>query len=171
MKHFEEIYTLKTLDVLKRNINDELGLIWTDLIKTYSRVLGIDPSEHLISTPHLSDNNFFAWSLEDRPIETEWAIIVGCDLKKEDALEDSHYLGTYIIDIGIMYINEYKEGLGYAAVSRVRKAITQIMEKHGELIAYNGGDLVVNNFEQMGLNPKANNRTIVSNVTYEITSG
>ena len=94
--------------------------------------------------------------------------MVGCDLLNVDAIPGGDILGQYEIGITICYQNEYLEGLGYAAVSRARKAVISVLREKGNRLAYAGGDLEIHALELESLNKGEGDRTVVAKIVYTV---
>lgn len=178
MKSFEEIYVLRTIATLKEDLNSRLAKTWEDLAKAYENELGMavnNPDSplagvELIPAPVLTDNDYHPWSLEERPVEGGWAIVVSCNLIKTDANSNGDLLGQYVIDITILYQNAYLEGLGYAAVSRARKAVMEAIREKVKRLAYAGGNVEVYTLDMADLNKGEGDRTAVAKVSYIVTA-
>ena len=97
-------------------------------------------------------------------------LVVVCDAAVSDSNSEASILGQFRLSIGIIYQNQYQEGLAYAAVSRVRRAIAALIRERNESITYSGGSIEVASLAQQDLNKGEGSRSVVSEIHYMITA-
>lgn len=178
MRSFEEIYILRTIDLLKEGLNTEILKVWEQIRNSYSAsgydATGTDDNNPnkitLIEPPDIADEDYFQWSLEEKPFTGVWAILVNCDLQLQDSNDAVFLLGNYQLSVGIAYQTQYIEADRYAALSRIRIAIMETIKKRHDRILYNGGTLEVASTRMRDINPAEGNRIVVAEVLYNLIS-
>ena len=177
IRSYHEIYISKAIQLFSTRLNDYIAKEWADLADSYSRALKQQisyetevPPGHIqvIPPPNFEESDFIPWSLEDRVVENSWAIVVSCDSMNQDVTDGGDILGNFVLKFDILYVNEYVEGLAYAAVSRVRNAIIRLIKDHGETLTYAGGSMEASDQQLKDLNNEENDRTIVGSISYSI---